>query len=148
MIKALTGHRPDRMPFEVFETQVKANVVKTFDNITMLYTGMAFGFDIYAAELAFKYGVPYIAVLPFRNFRNNNKTYERVLNRAEKVIIVSEKYSKQAYFLRDKYMVDVSHQLIAAFDGGAKVGGTWITIDYAMRIGKPIEYVWRNITNE
>ena len=36
-------------------------------------------------------------------------------------------------------MVDNCDLLLAVFDGVEK-GGTWLTVDYANKIGKPIEY--------
>jgi hypothetical protein len=36
-------------------------------------------------------------------------------------------------------MVDNCDVLLAVFDG-EKAGGTWITVDYAQRIGKPVVF--------
>ena len=52
-----------------------------------------------------------------------------------------------AYLDRNKYMVDKSDFVVVIFDDSdPHTGGTWHTLDYAMRKGKiVIKIQWRNI---
>ena len=56
----------------------------------------------------------------------------------------TENYSKQSYYIRDKYMVDHCDVLLAVWDG-KKVGGTWLTVKYAQSIGKEIIFFPQSI---
>lgn len=47
---------------------------------------------------------------------------------------------KYAPLARDEVIVDTTDRLVACFDG-RPVGGTKYTVDYALRQGKPVEYV-------
>ena len=41
---------------------------------------------------------------------------------------------------RNRYMVDNSDLVLAVWNG-EKRGGTWYTIDYALKKGKPVRYI-------
>jgi uncharacterized phage-like protein YoqJ len=64
---------------------------------------------------------------------------EEINMKAKDVRFISDTYSKQSFWIRDKYMVDNCDLLFAVFDGD-KNGGTWNTVKYAEQIGKPIVF--------
>ncbi|MBP3743441.1 MAG: hypothetical protein J6J00_10700 [Treponema sp.] len=69
-------------------------------------------------------------------------------DKADLVHPVSTKERRNdAYLDRNKYMVDKSDFVVAIFDDSdPHAGGTWHTLDYAMRKGKiVIKIQWRDI---
>lgn len=66
--------------------------------------------------------------------------YERILKRADKIALISERYTPECMLKRNRYMVDQSELVIAVFNGIEK-GGTWYTINYAKNKNKTIEMI-------
>ena len=60
--------------------------------------------------------------------------YERLMNQADEVIVLSESYYTRYYLERDEFMVDHSNLLIAYYDGREK-GGTYYTVKKATNQG-------------
>ena len=135
---ALTGHRPQRLKGK--ESEIYQWILEQLDkeNYTEAYSGMAMGADQLFAVAAEEKNIPLICCYPYKKERFHPKEI-RIMDNAEDVRFISQEYSKKAYWLRDKYMVDNCDVLLAVFDG-KKYGGTWITIEYAERIGKPVVY--------
>ena len=135
---AITGHRPGRIAGQ--EQGIKEWVKDYLSKVdcTEAYSGMAMGTDQIFAKVVEDMEIPLICCYPYR--RNNfHPVEQQINNKAKDVRFISEEYSKQSYWIRDKYMVDNCDVLLAVFDGN-KEGGTWITVDYAQRIGKPIVF--------
>lgn len=135
---ALTGHRPERLRGK--EKEIKQWIDSTLGNITIeeIYSGMAQGADQIIANYAISNNIPLICCYPFKkNYYHEKEKY--IISKAKDTRFISEEYSKKAYWIRDKYMVDNCDVLLAVWDG-IKVGGTWITVEYAQKIGKPIIY--------
>ena len=61
------------------------------------------------------------------------RRYRRLVEQCDMETMVSDAYSPACMQRRDRYMVDHSMLLIAAFDGTA--GGTRYTVEYALRRG-------------
>ena len=61
---------------------------------------------------------------------------ERILDAADSVVTVCEEYTSNAFFLRNRYMVDRADVIVCCFDG--KTGGTAYTVEYARRQGRII----------
>lgn len=66
--------------------------------------------------------------------------YQKILLRADKITLVSDKYSFDCMQKRNEYMVDNCDKLLA-FWNGEQSGGTWNTIQYAKKVGKDIEII-------
>ena len=64
------------------------------------------------------------------------KRYNRLIEECDVYTLISKRCTETCYMDRNKYMVDNSHILIAAYDG--KSGGTQSTILYAIRQGLEI----------
>ena len=62
------------------------------------------------------------------------KRYFDILDKCDQITYISDFHTKTCYHDRNRYMVDRSSVLIAAWDG-RKAGGTWFTINYASRTG-------------
>lgn len=143
MIKiALTGHRSKRLKGQ--EVKIKKWIDEQLKNYNVpenkplfAYSGMAQGADQIFAHVAIDNGYNLICCFPY--FKTNfHPEVETIMKKALSSRFISEKYTgNNVYWLRDKYMVDNCDVLLAVWDGKKK-GGTWITVKYAQKIGKPI----------
>ncbi|MBR6743250.1 MAG: DUF1273 family protein [Clostridia bacterium] len=153
-----TGYRPEKFPFSLEEDSDKMNIFENklynvvfslpVEGVFRFYCGMAEGFDIIAAEAVLTLreaiktsSVELIAVIPFKaqaaGFSESWKArYDKIIEAADKVIVLSDKYFSGCYAKRNYYMVDNSNIVLTYFDG--KAGGTRSTINYALKKGKKI----------
>ena len=105
--------------------------------------GMAWGFDLAAGEAVVELkrthsDVELIAALPYRNFSklfhaDDAEQYKRVADAADAIVVVSESEGKEAYRLRNDYLVDNASALVAYCEGVQ--GGTRYTMARARREG-------------
>ena len=139
---AITGHRPGRIAGREKEIQEWIRKQLAENDCTEALSGMATGTDQIFARIVEERNIPLICCYPYRRTRFH-PAEEEINSRASDVRFISEDYIKQSYWIRDKYMVDNCDILLAVFDGKQE-GGTWITVEYANRVGKPIVYFpWR-----
>lgn len=156
----VTGHRPQGFPWEYADTQCSAHKkYKKFlidkisslvnDGFSRFISGGAIGVDMDFAD----------AVLHLRNtiFPNiqlevavpcqgqdlkwrtaDKERYRAILEKADKVTILSEHYTRFCMQKRNEYMVDNS-DLVLAFWNDETSGGTYNTISYAKRKNKPLD---------
>lgn len=96
---------------------------------------MAQGADQIIATAAKELGIPIICCYPFP--KKYYHPVEQWIMENNKVIYVSPEYSKNAYYLRDKFMVDQADKLLCVWDGVC-AGGTYITRQYALKKNKQI----------
>lgn len=144
---ALTGHRPERL--RGHEKEVREWVQKVLtelqaeEPVTAAYCGMAQGADQIFGLECIKQELPLYCCFPFERKRLSPQEQYLVDNSATSLALQSD-YSRSAYYKRDCYMVDNCDVLLAVWDG-YKLGGTWITIDYALKQGKKIIYFPKEI---
>ncbi len=153
-----TGYRPGKFPFslrdgcfeyESLKTEITAALLDfQAEGFTTFYTGAAMGFDLIAAEQALALRDRYkatelkiICAIPFAPQAVKyppewRKRYERVLARANSVVLVSDVYFPGCYQQRNRWMVDRSAAVLTWFDGQA--GGTKNTLTYAKRQNRKI----------
>lgn len=144
-----TGHRPEKIFDSDENVNIKLALLKRRlrreiesainDGYTDFISGMARGTDIFFAELVLYHkqnhpGIRLICALPFpeqgAGFSEKWRVrYEKILARCDEKVVLCESFSKQAYIIRNRYMVDRSGRIIAVF-GGAP-GGTAGTVSYA-----------------
>ena len=111
----------------------------------------AIGFDMMAAEVvvSLKQIYPDIiltAAVPFKGQAArfgfyDRKRYDRLLEVADEVIVLSERYYPRCFLDRDEFMVNNSSKLIGYYDGREK-GGTFYTIRKAKAQNIPIVNVF------
>lgn len=135
MTLAVTGHRPKRLQGQ--EESIKAWVS---DQLTQLkpekiYDGMAQGVDQIVAAVAKEMGVPIVCCYPFP--KDYYHPIEKWIRDNNETVFVNTSYSKRAYWLRDKYMVDHADVVLCVWDGICS-GGTYITRNYAYKNNKKI----------
>lgn len=135
MILAVTGHRPQRLKGQ--EKAIKEWAVEQLIRLqpSVVYDGMAQGADQIIAIAAKQLNIPLVCCYAFP--KNNYYPVEEWLMENNKVIFVSPQYSKTAYWIRDKFMVDVADKLLCVWDGIGG-GGTFVTRNYALQKNKEI----------
>ena len=143
MIIGVTGHRPERL---MSLCKDKRQVINWFRNNfkqgDTVISGMAAGVDLIAALVAVQKKLGVRCYYPFPREKKRDVDYFIQDNAAE-IKYICDKYSRQSYIIRDRRIVDDCDVLFAVWDG-QKIGGTWQTIAYAKKIGKPIVFFGGN----
>lgn len=148
-----TGHRPAKLPWRYDENDPRCTALKQRirDAVELAYEqgyrhficGMAQGCDFYFCEsvLALRVQHPEVTVeaaIPCPTQADSwpevqRARYRNLVAACDFETMVSAQYTPSCMQRRDRYMVDHSSLLIAAFDGSS--GGTRYTVEYAMRRG-------------
>lgn len=148
-----TGHRPNKLGGYSNQILEKAIAVATEYLTTnrpdKVISGLAIGWDTAFAIAAIRLKIPVIGAVPFKGqeskwFPESVKLYNRILEKCEEVVTVSEGgYSREKMLIRDYYMVDrCTRNVVALYNGTG--GGTKHTLDYAeqqIKAGKQINVV-------
>ena len=132
---AVTGHRPERLKGQ--EKMIKEWAVEQLIRLqpSVIYDGMAQGTDQIVATAAKELGIPIICCYAFPR-KNYHPTEEWIMEN-NLTFFTRLTYSKDAYIIRDKYMVDCTDALLCVWDG-IESGGTFITRNYALQKNKMI----------
>ncbi len=151
MIVAFTGHRPNKLGGYKIPNPTYIKVCQEIDKALKelkpekVISGMALGIDQWAASIAYKLNIPFLAAIPFEGQEKawpeeSQKTF-RLLRRlaAEEVIVSEGGYSPAKMQIRNEWMVDHCDKLIAVWDGTQ--GGTGNCIEYAKSVNKDIYYI-------
>lgn len=151
MIVAFTGHRPDKLGGYKLPNPTYIRVCQKIDAALeelkpeKVISGMALGIDQWAAAIAHKKGIPFMAAIPFEGqecrWPPQSQITFRLLRKlsAEEVIVCEGGYSPAKMQTRNIWMVDNCDKLIAVWDGSA--GGTGNCVEYAKSIGRDIFYI-------
>lgn len=165
---AFTGHRPTRFVFKDDEThslcvKIKEAILSEcrrlyeVDNVRTFYSGCALGVDLWGAEKVIQLQKEYkdvrlICVAPFphhaKNWPNTQRQrLDRILETANNVITTSDRFTDKSYKVRNYYMMDNSHFLIAVFDDAKNMrSGTKQTVNYARKKGLHISLIHPDTT--
>ena len=151
MIVAFTGHRPDKLGGYKLPNDTYIKVCQKIDEaLTELkpekvITGMALGVDQWAAAVAYRKKIPFLAASPFENQEckwpeASQKAY-RLLRRlaAEEVIVCPGGYEASKMQTRNEWMVDHCDLLIAVWNGTK--GGTANCVQYAQSVARQILFI-------
>lgn len=150
---AFTGHRFYDFSQRVFiQERLTSAISEAYDHgIRNFISGFALGIDLMAAQLvqSLKCNLPGIsltAAIPFAGQAEryniyDKRVYGRLLELADKVIVLSDCYYPRCFLDRDVFMVENASYLIAYYDGREK-GGTYYTIKKARARGIPIINVY------
>lgn len=146
-----TGHRESKLPWGQNEEDINCISLKEsiYDAVEAVYRsgrrhficGMATGCDFYFCEavLALREEHPEVtieAAIPFEGqamgwSASQKQRYLRLVSECDYQTVVRKDYSPDCYMNRNRYMVDSSSVLIAAYNG--RSGGTMNTLLYAIR---------------
>ena len=150
---AFTGHRfYDFSQREFIQERLTSAISEAYDHgIRNFISGFALGIDLMAAQLvqSLKCNLPGIsltAAIPFAGQAEryniyDKRVYGRLLELADKVIVLSDCYYPRCFLDRDEFMVENASYLIAYYDGREK-GGTYYTVKKARARGIPIINVY------
>lgn len=161
---AFTGYRTKK----IVETGVGETTIDMIHNhllkeIEKLYhkgyrrflSGMAHGFDMYAAEAVLELKNSYsdielVAVVPYigqhSSFSNDEKLiYANILGRADEVVTLSKAYTHTVYHDRNDYLVENASFIVCYYNG--LKGGTKYTLDKAKKAKLPIINIFDTIFN-
>ena len=141
-----SGHRPEKLdlPEEVVRKWLYFQIR---DAVTCGYRtficGMGMGVDIMAGQIVREMkekdpSLHLICAVPWPGFASRWKElwrlqYSCLMENADYVKMVSKTFSDDVFQKRNEWMVNHSHRLIAYYNGSS--GGTWDTIEYAVRQG-------------
>lgn len=156
LIVAGTGHRPEDAEPETFvRVKVATKFRYTDKKIDAFITGMAAGFDLWAADEAHEQGIDLIAAVPWKGHtprKDDEELYAHILSVAKEVVYVhdSEGLSQAengypghwVYHKRNEYMVDRADLVLAYWNPNKEFGGTFQCYKYAKEQGKPIANIW------
>lgn len=150
---AFTGHRfYDFSQRKFIQERLTSAISEAYDHgIRNFISGFALGIDLMAAQLvqSLKCNLPGIsltAAIPFAGQAEryniyDKRVYRRLLELADKVIVLSDCYYPRCFLDRDEFMVENASYLIAYYDGREK-GGTYYTVKKARARGIPIINVY------
>jgi uncharacterized phage-like protein YoqJ len=154
MICCVTGHRPKGFPFprdkenELYDLylrklkeEIKMLIGEGYDHfISGMAEGADLDFAVCVAELRQSgYKIILEAALPYPVPSRKSEipvcenSRENLLHKYDIIVEVSPHYFRGCMHKRNRYMVDHTSLLIAAFDGTP--GGTSRTVEYALRRG-------------
>lgn len=150
---AFTGHRPDKLggyrepnPIRdhlVAKLRARLAELRQAHRGLLAISGMALGFDQWAAEVCVDLRIPFIAAIPFVGQERvwpdeRREHYLALLSKATRVHIVSPGgYHRDKMTDRNCWMVDNCDHVIAAWNGSQ--GGTFHCVHYAMWVGRSRE---------
>lgn len=145
MMVSFCGHRPTKLGGYILPNPTYISVCQKIEAALKelkpekVISGMALGIDQWAAHIATKLGIPFIAAIPFIGQdgkwpTESRKIYKILLAKASETVVVSEGgYSAAKLQIRNEWMVDqLVHEddrLIAVWDGSR--GGTGNCVAYA-----------------
>src|ERR1041385_5372577 len=125
-----TGHRLEVIGYENKPKLIRyATAILPGYKPRKIISGMAIGWDQALAWGAVNNGIPFIAAVPFEGQadiwpKEAQDEYRHLLSLAEEVVIVCEgKFAPHKYHVRDQWMVDHGHGVIALWNG-KEHGGT------------------------
>ena len=143
-ICCFTGHRTIRnIKPSVLAERLENALVNLIENegVTDFRAGGAMGFDTVAATYVLKMKMKYPQIklhliLPYKNqekyFSNADKQlYKYVLDNADSVHYVNEKYTNSALFARNRELVNGADFCVAFLNKLS--GGTYYTVNYARK---------------
>ena len=151
MIIAFSGHRPGKLGGYNLPNPTYIKICKAIDaqlkelKPNKVISGMALGIDQWAANIAIKLEIPFIAAIPFKGQegkwpKSSQVIFNKLLKKADEQVIVSEgEYSAHKLQIRNEWMVDHCDVLMAIWDGTP--GGTGNCVDYARSKDKRIIYI-------
>jgi uncharacterized phage-like protein YoqJ len=151
MILAATGHRPNKLGgyreglTRKLEALASEFIVR--EQPTIIITGMALGWDLAVANAAWRHRIEFIAAVPFVGQERKwptgvQRDYRFLLQRASKVEVISPGgYDPAKMHIRNQWMVDRAHAMVALWDGSDD-GGTAACLKYARAKNVPVHNLW------
>ena len=130
-----TGTRNGLTPGQKFELSEYLRYLKN-QGFTHFRHGDCIGADSQAANLAKQMGY-YLVAHPGHPHKDKNNTSYRAFTKFNDEVLEAK-----PFLTRDHDIVDLSQHMIATPNGEEKLrSGTWATIRYAKKVGKPLRII-------
>ena len=167
---SFSGHRPHKLPWKDNEEDPRCTALKstlaeqiaalTAAGVTDYYSGGADGTDCWAAEIVLSLreknpALKLHCILPCKEQAEKwdaaaQKRYYSILQRADSVTYVSQKYYDGCMIDRNHRLVESAGLLLAVYNG-VRRSGTGATVNYARKMGREIiiiDPLTRAVTHE
>lgn len=153
-----TGHRKISLKEQALVADKLEETVKKLIEMGYVYFGAggALGFDTLAAEMVLKLKVLYphirlILVLPCETQAKkwndeDKKIYYDIKSKADKSIFISQNYTNECLFKRNRHLVDNSNLCVCYYKHNK--GGTAYTVNYAISKQKLVINIADEIPND
>lgn len=139
---SVTGHR--KMEKDIENIPLKETFIKLIKDggYDTFLIGMALGFDTLCFQVLEKIreeeNIKLIACVPCKSQAERfsyvqKKEYQRMINSADEVVLISEEYTNECMRKRNEYLVDNSSVIISYLR--RDFGGTKQTVNYARKKG-------------
>lgn len=159
-ICAFSGPRPQNLPFKFNENDVRCialkedirhEIVDLIENegYTHFISGVALGFDTYAAEIVLELksvypGLTLEAAIPCENQdakwpEESRIRYQKLLSQCDKITCCQKEYSSYCMVARNKYLIKTADCLLTLHRASSP--GTQSTFRQAILAGKRIKWV-------
>lgn len=146
-VLACTAHRPDRLPAQSFilVQAVKDFFEETQNKWSSLWAGGQMGGDLYCSLSALSFNIDLHLCLPFPAqiftarwpTQSDKDRLAKLMKAAKTVHFISNRYSRDAFLERNKFIIDRADEVFAVFDG-QRYGGTYHAVSYARERGLPV----------
>jgi uncharacterized phage-like protein YoqJ len=135
----VTGHREEKLnSYDIVWIMITLNSevqqLNVDRGISLAYSGMASGVDLWFCESCFKYKIPYIACIPF----DEQSEYMTDETKSHRETLL--KYAKEKMAVKNSWMVEHCDYAIVVWDGNK--GGTHNVLQQL--IEKQIPFTWIN----
>lgn len=147
MILGITGHRLHKIAHGYdLETRARLDALALAGirkhSPTRIISGFAWGWDLACAKAGFTLGIPVTAAVPYDGFHldwepEDQAQWLTLLIRATVVYVSEPGYQVYKLHKRNEWVVDQSERLLGFWDG-KETGGTYSTIQYALKKGKKV----------
>jgi len=147
LIVAGTGHRPEDCVSEGHARVVAATVFR-YKQVDVFISGMAAGFDLWAADEALEQDIAVIAARPWAGHEprvGDEELYQKVLDLAQDVYDINDSKGfpgPWCYHDRNHWMVDSADAVMAYLNLEKESGGTYQCVKYAHKKAKPVNNVY------
>lgn len=147
-IVAFTGHRSEDCEPESW-VRTKARIaLRDATGIETVITGLANGFDLWAADEAITLGIEVWGAKPWAGHGPRNgdeELYAKIIENASRVVNVNESEEFPGAFCyhdRNHWMVRNSTHVMSYWNPSKTSGGTYECRKYAKNVGKPVKNIF------
>jgi uncharacterized phage-like protein YoqJ len=144
-VLGVTGHRPKKLGeynkvIPILTTLATHVLIEL--KPTKVVSGMALGWDTAIVKGCIDLGIPFVAAVPFFGQEQlwpikDQMDYQYYLDKADDIMILSDRYSDEAMQFRNEYVVDQSNKIAALWSG--KPSGTANCLRYARQKNVPYQ---------
>ena len=152
-VLGVTGHRPNKLGGYSTPNPIYNFVVSETEKFLLkhkpskIITGMCIGYDQWVAELAIKLQIPFVAAIPFIGQESlwpsaAQNHYKDLLAQAEHIEIVNKGgFASWKLHARNRWIVDHSSVVLAAYNDVSHSGGTYNCLTYAKEKNRSITII-------